>query len=99
MQRTPSRPAILEDRSRMNYSNGQQIKVGDQVVADGMAGHVVCDFDNREFIDGYKGWDMPNVEMLGGGALSSGVMIETEEAGLVHYADEDKGIIRAVSAY
>jgi hypothetical protein len=82
----------------MNYSNGQQIKVGDQVVADGMAGRVVCDFDNREFLDGYEGWDMPTVEMLGGGTLSSGVMIETEAAGLVHYADEDKGIIRAVSA-
>jgi len=41
---------------------------------------------------------MPTVEMLGGGTLSSGVMIETEEVGLVHYADEDKGIIRAVSA-
>lgn len=82
----------------MNYSTGQKIKVGDQVVADGMAGHVVCDFDNRVFLDGYEGWDMPTVEMLGGGTLSSGVMIETEEAGLVHYAYEDKGIIRAVSA-
>jgi hypothetical protein len=82
----------------MNYSNGQQIKVGDLVVVDGMAGHVVCDFDNREFLDGYEGWDMPTVEMLIGGTLSSGVMIETEEAGLVHYADEDKGNIRAVSA-
>lgn len=82
----------------MNYSNGQQIKVGDQVVADGMAGRVVCDFDNREFLDGYEGWDMPTVEMLGGGTLSSGVMIETEEAGLVHYAEEHEGIIRAASA-
>jgi hypothetical protein len=36
--------------------------------------------------------------MLGGEALSCGVMIETEEAGLVHYAEEHEGIIRAVSA-
>jgi hypothetical protein len=89
---------FLEDRGRMNYSIGQQIKVGDQVIADGMAGRVVCDFDNREFLDVYEGWDTPTVEMLGGGALSCGVMIETEEAGLVHYADEHEDIIRAVSA-
>lgn len=89
---------FLEDRGRMNYSTGQLIKVGDQVIADGMAGRVVCDFDSREFLDGYESWDTPTVEMLGGGALSCGVMVETEEAGLVHYADEDKGIIRAVSA-
>lgn len=41
---------------------------------------------------------MPTDEMLGGGTLSSGVMIETEEAGLVHYAEEHEGIIRTVSA-
>ena len=82
----------------MNYSTGQQIKVGDQVVADGMAGIVVCDFDNREFLDGYAGWDMPAVELIGGGTLSYGVMIKTEEAGLVHYAEEDEGIIRADTA-
>jgi hypothetical protein len=82
----------------MNYSIGQKIKVGDQVIANGMAGHVVCDFDNREFLDGYEDWDTPTLEMLGGEALSCGVMIETEEAGLVHYAEEHEGIIRAVSA-
>ena len=82
----------------MRYSTGQQIKVGDQVVADGMTGLVVCDFDNREFLDGYDGWDMPSVEMLGGGTLSSGVMIETQEAGLIHYPEQDEGIILATAA-
>jgi hypothetical protein len=33
----------------MNYSTGQQIKVGDEVVADGISGIVVCDFDNESF--------------------------------------------------
>ena len=53
----------------------------------------MCDFDNQGFLNGYEGWNMPTVEMLGGGTLSSGVMIETKEAGLVHYPQEDEGII------
>ncbi|MCF6113513.1 hypothetical protein [Mesorhizobium muleiense] len=76
----------------MNYSTGQQIKVGDEVVADGISGIVVCDFDNREFLVGYADWDFPTVEMLGGGTLSSGVMIRTGEAGLIHY-EEDADIV------
>lgn len=77
----------------MNYLTGQKIKIGDRVVADGMTGVVVCDFDSREFLEDYAGWDMPDVEMLGGGKLNSGIMIETEEAGLVHYEDESFGHI------
>lgn len=78
----------------MNYATGQKIKIGDRVKADGMTGVVVCDFDNREFLEGYADCDMPDVEMLGGGKLDSGVMIDTEEAGLVHYPREDEGIVR-----
>ncbi len=59
----------------MNYSSGEPILIGDQVVVDGMAGVVVCDFDKREFLEGYEGWDMPDVEMVGGGTLSRGVMV------------------------
>ena len=77
----------------MNYSTGQKIKIGDQVTTDGMRGVVVCDFDNREFLEGHEDCDMPTVKMLGGGTLSSGVMIETKEAGLIHYPQEDEGII------
>lgn len=76
----------------MQYATGQKIKVGDKVVADGMNGVVVCDFDNREFAEGYETWDMPTTEMLGGGTLSSGVMIETVEAGMIHYV-EGSGVI------
>ena len=50
-----------------------------------MPGIVVCDFDTRTFLAGYDDWDTPDVEMLGGGFLSSGVMIETQQAGLIHY--------------
>ncbi len=59
--------------------------IGGEVITDGMTGRIVCDFDNRHFLDGYEVWDMPGVEMLGGGTLSSGMMIETVEAGLIHY--------------
>lgn len=69
----------------MLYSSGVEMAVGDEVLADGMSGVIVCDFDNRNFADGYDGWDMPMVEMLGGGTLSSGVMIHTKEGGLIHY--------------
>lgn len=69
----------------MKYATGQTMKVGDVVIADGMSGVIVCDFDSREFAQGREGWDMPEVEMLGGGKLDSGIMVETAEAGLVHY--------------
>ncbi|KAA3450471.1 hypothetical protein C7I87_12730 [Mesorhizobium sp. SARCC-RB16n] len=71
----------------MQYATGQTIKIGDEVIADGMKGVVVCDFDNRKFAEGYETLDMPTIEMLGGGTLSSGVMIETVEAGMIHYVD------------
>lgn len=69
----------------MRYSSGQTIMVGDHVKVDGMAGIVVCDFDNRAFLAGYAGWDIPGAEMIGGGTLSSGIMVKTTEAGLIHY--------------
>jgi hypothetical protein len=69
----------------MRYSTGQTIMVGDHVKVDGMAGIVVCDFDNRAFVAGYGGWDSPDAEMIGGGTLSSGIMVNTTEAGLIHY--------------
>ncbi|WP_156840365.1 hypothetical protein [Novosphingobium aquimarinum] len=77
----------------MNYATGRAIKIGDRVLADGMAGVVVCDFDHREFLDGHAGWDMPEAEMIGGGKLNSGVMIDTVEAGLVHYPEMTEGIV------
>lgn len=76
----------------MNYATGQAMRVGDVVVADEMDGTVVCDFDRREFAPGYEDWDMPHVEMLGGGTLSSGVMVRTAEAGLIHYSSADADI-------
>jgi hypothetical protein len=75
------------------------MKVGDEVVADGMSGVIVCDYDSHEFAEGYETWDVPpTLEMLGGGYyLSSGVMIKTAEAGLIHYVD-GSGVIAHVSS-
>lgn len=69
----------------MRYSTGEVVAIGDEVLADGMRGVIVCDFDNLLFADGYDDWGMPTAEMIGGGTLSSGVMINTNEAGLIHY--------------
>lgn len=77
----------------MMYSTGQPIMVGDHVKVDGMAGIVVCDFDNRAFLAGYSEWDMPDVEMIGGGTLSSGIMIKTTEAGLIYYEQGSEHIL------
>lgn len=45
------------------------MKVGDQVIADGMTGVILCDFDNREFAEGYEGWDMPRLKCSAEGSL------------------------------
>lgn len=76
----------------MRYSTGEEMTVGDGVLADGMIGVIVCDFDNRLFAEGFEDWEMPTTQMVGGGALSSGVMIHTEEAGLIHYENGTTGI-------
>lgn len=58
-----------------------------------MTGIIVCDFDNRAFLAGYAGWDMPDVEMTGGGTLSSGLMVDATEAGLIHYKEGNGDIL------
>lgn len=76
----------------MKYANGQIIKLGDEVfVEKNVRGIVVCDFDTGECAEEYSTWD-PNVELVGGGTLSCGVLIKTEELGLLHYTIEDEGI-------
>lgn len=72
----------------MRDETGKPIDVGNSVSADGMRGIVVCDFDNRRFAVGYEQWDMPTTAMANGSTkLSSGIMIDTKEAGLVWYRE------------
>lgn len=77
----------------MNYvAGGKRIKIGDVIIADGMHGTVVCDYDNDESLEGFEGW-LIKEELVGGGYLNSGVMINTDEFGFIYYGEEDEGLI------
>jgi hypothetical protein len=72
----------------MKYANDEPMRVGDHVTVDGMTGILVCDFDNRKFLDGYADGDIPEDETL------VGVMIHIVEAGLVQYETQQHGEFR-----
>lgn len=78
----------------MNYvGGGANIVVGDSVLVEGdIRGLVICDFDNWRCLSGYEGW-LTKEEMLGGGFLSSGVLIKTDDLGIVHYAVPDDEVV------
>lgn len=62
----------------MNYTDGTQAKVGDRVLIGGQChGVVVADIDGDEYSRDYPGDQWRN--------LGSGVMIDTDFGGLVHY--------------
>lgn len=70
--------------NKMKYSDGQEIFIGDRVIADKSEGIVVCVIDTDQFSDDYpKGWSY----------LETGVLIETKAMGLVHYPKADEDII------
>lgn len=76
----------------MNYvSNGRTIRIGDSVLLAGDKGVVICGYDKWECLSGYEGW-LTKEELVGGGFLSSGVMIETAGTGIVHYPEPDDEI-------
>lgn len=79
----------------MRYkSDGSEVRIGDNVLVEtNVRGRVVCDFDKRECLPGYDRWLMQET-LVGGGTLSTGIMVETKEMGLVHYPSEDEGIVR-----
>lgn len=73
----------------MKYNSGQKVKVGDKVqLWSGCHGTVVCSIDDKKYSDAYpkREWNY----------LKSGVLIETDKAGLVHLieADEDLQLIK-----
>tara|TARA_Y100000815_G_C13160006_1_gene431314 strand:+ start:265 stop:564 length:300 start_codon:yes stop_codon:yes gene_type:complete len=62
----------------MNYTDGTQAEVGDRVLIGGQYhGVVVADIDGDEYSRNYAGDQWRN--------LDSGVMIDTDFGGLVHY--------------
>lgn len=77
----------------MHYKQtGVAIKLGDQVLVEGnVKGIVVCDFEQQKCLEGYEDW-LTKEELVGGGTLSSGVMIKTNELGFLHYPEEDDDI-------
>lgn len=79
----------------MRYlSNGEMIEVGDPVIVEGgVRGRVVCDYDRRNCLDGYERW-LTTKTLVGGGNLSSGIMVETNELGFLHYPVEDVEVCR-----
>jgi hypothetical protein len=79
-------------------SDGSEISLGDHVIVEGnVRGRVVCDFDRWVCLDGYEAW-LSKKELVGGGTLSSGIMVETKEIGMVHYATDDAAIVRDPAA-
>lgn len=76
----------------MRYTSGNRdIRIGDSVLADDAKGSVVCDFERWECVAGYEDW-LTKEQMLGGGYLSSGVLVKTEDFGLINYPEEDESI-------
>lgn len=83
----------------MHYeSDGSEISLGDHVIVEGdVRGRVVCDFDRWQCLEGYEAW-LSKKELVGGGTLSTGIMVEAGELGMVHYATDDTDIIKAPPA-
>ena len=79
----------------MRYKkDGTEIILGDQVLVEGnVPGFVVCNFDTWQCLEGYESW-LTKEDLVGGGKLSSGVMIKTNELGFLHYAEEDEDILK-----
>lgn len=68
----------------MKYWDGQEVYIGDKVIADKSDGIVVCVIDTKQFSDDYpEGW----------GYLETGILIETKAMGLVHYPQVDEDVI------
>ena len=55
-------------------------RVGDRVADGGLTGTIVAVMETGEFSDGYDTWIA---------YLKTGVLVMTQEAGLVHYPDTD----------
>ena len=71
----------------------RKICIGDLVLVEsGVIGTVVCDFERWICLEGYESW-LTKEKMAGGDYLSSGILVETVEIGMIHYAEPDETII------
>lgn len=68
----------------MKYWKGEEVYIGDEVIADKSKGIVVCVIDTNQFSEDYsEGWAY----------LGKGILIETKALGLVHYPETDGDIV------
>ena len=68
----------------MKYPDGNEVRIGDKVIADDSEGIVVCVIDTKQFSDNYpEGWSY----------LGRGVLIETKKWGLIHYPEIDEDVV------
>lgn len=68
----------------MKYFNGQEVYLGDRVIADKSEGIVVAVIDTGQFSEAYpEGWSY----------LECGMLVETKEMGLVHYPEPNEDVI------
>jgi hypothetical protein len=66
----------------MRYSTGEEVDLNDVVeMGGGMTGVVVCDIDKSRFVEAFP--------LSTWGELKTGVIVRSEQAGVVHYPKED----------
>lgn len=67
----------------MTYIDGSTLKLGDFVeLLDGVRGTVVCNISDSLYSDMYKQEDWEY--------LKTGILVDSEEAGLIHYVELKK---------
>ena len=78
----------------MKYTDsGKKINAGDLVFVENRArGLVICDYDDWVCVPGYERW-LTKAELVGGGTLSSGIMVESKELGFIHYSQDDDDVV------
>lgn len=70
----------------MKYADGQKVLLGDKVdLGGGMFGVVVCSLDDAEYASEY-----PESKW---GQLKEGVLIKSEQAGLIHYVEANEDFL------
>jgi hypothetical protein len=70
----------------MHYATGDEIRLGDRVeLWPGAEGEVVAVLDSREFLPAY-----PESEWA---YLKTGILVETGQAGLIHFLKPDQTMI------
>lgn len=76
---------------------GRDLRAGDIVLVEGgVRGVVVCDYDHWSCMDGYRRF-LAGEMTLDGSTLGSGVLVKTDEIGLVLFPEQDDEI--AVSGH